>query len=573
MSILGTFKLPALVNEPFTQYGPGSRDRAQLEQTVEDLKKRPAQKVYPNVDGKDVETGDVAQQSSPFDHKLCLAEYHQADAALVQKAIDGALAAKRKWVAMPLHDRAAIFYRAAALIQGPYRDEMMAATMLGQGKNPYQADIDCVAESIDFLKTFPALAEGLYQNQPPFNASGVWNRSEVRPLDGFVYAVSPFNFTALAVNLVLAPLIVGNVVVWKPSPGAILSSWLFNKIMIEAGLPAGVVQFVPGEAAPVTDAALSSRHFSALHFTGSTDVFRSLWSKIAAQVGSFTSYPRMVGETSGKNFHLLHPSTRDVRSAAYKTIRAAFEYQGQKCSACSRVYVPQSLAGEFLQAMVDKTKTLSMGDKMTDFCGPVINRQAFDRIKAILDEAKADASVSVLEGGQCDDSTGFYIVSGSSPRAPFISSYPVKGPSQVFRRLLTAKHSETDHSSSKRAAVQVHEGGNIWARGGRDSAYGLDFLQMVNDTSEFALTGAFFATDRNAIVEATEELRFAAGNFYINDQCTGAMPGHQPFGGSRASGTNDKAGTATLLQRFVSWRTIKEGFTTISDVLYPSNME
>ncbi|OAL52231.1 1-pyrroline-5-carboxylate dehydrogenase [Pyrenochaeta sp. DS3sAY3a] len=544
MAVLGAFQLPTLVNEPFISYEPKSPERTKLQIALQELEQREAADVWPNVDGKDVHSGETVQQISPFNHKLVLANYRLADEALVEKAIDQALAAKESWIALPFHDRAAIFYRAASLLQNKYKYEMMAATMLGQGKNPYQADIDCIAESIDFLKTFPALAEQLYKTQPPFNTPGVWNRSEVRPLDGFVYAVSPFNFTALAVNLVLAPIIVGNVVIWKPSDGAILSSWLFNKIMIEAGLPAGVLQFVPGNPQRVTDAVLSNRQFSALHFTGSTQVFRELWTKIGAKIDFWASYPRLVGETSGKNFHLIHSSAM-VRNAALKTIRAAFEYQGQKCSACSRVYVPKSLSEEFLAIMVKETRQLSMGSKITDFCGPVINRSAFQRISKYIEDAKSDTDIEILEGGQCDDSTGFYI------RPTILKTK--NADSQLMKAEIFGPV----------VAVYVYD----------DATYGPELFKIIDETSTYALSGAVFANERTAVTAATEALRFAAGNFYVNDQCTGAMPGHQPFGGSRGSGTNDKAGSATLLQRFISSRTIKENFGVIDEVLYPSNIE
>ncbi|KAJ4252016.1 hypothetical protein NW762_011317 [Fusarium torreyae] len=573
MSVLGAFKLPTLSNEPFTIYGPGSTEREELSKVVDGLRNREAQKVQPFINGEYVKGGTVEKQASPYDHKHILVEYEQADAKLVGEAIQGALAAKRKWVQTPLHERAAIFYRAAWLIQNDYKYEMMAATMLGQGKNPYQADIDCVAESIDFLKTFPSIAEQLYHNQPPFNAAGVWNRSEQRPLDGFVYAVSPFNFTALAVNLVLAPIIVGNVVIWKPSPGAMLSSWLFNKIMIEAGLPAGVLQFVPGDAEQVTDAVLSSRDFGALHFTGSTQVFQSLWTKIGAKIGFWTSYPRLIGETSGKNFHLIHKSA-NVRNAALKTIRAAFEYQGQKCSACSRVYVARSIADEFLSILASETKKLTMGDKITDFSGPVISKPAFDRVSGYITEAKQDSSVEIVEGGDFDDSVGYYIVSLSLTClcGRLSLTFAIQRPTVLK---VTSPNSKFLKQEIFGPVVAVH----IY----EDDSFGKDLFQLIDTTSEFALSGAIFANDRNAITETTEGLRFSAGNFYIkyvnlevaltthvnkltrfSDQCTDAMPGHQPFGGSRASG---------LLQRFISSRTIKENFGTIDDVLYCSNLK
>lgn len=356
-----------------------------------------------------IHSGEPAKQFSPYNHNLCVAKYTLADTQLVERAIHDALQAKKSWAKTSLHERTAIFYRAAALMQNKYKYEMMAATMLGQGKNAYQADIDCIAESIDFLKMFPVLTEQLYHQQPPFNAADVWNRSEVRPLDGFIYAISPFNFTALAVNLVLAPIIVGNVVIWKPSPSAILSSWLFNKIMIEAGLPKGVLQFLPGDADVVTDAVFSSRDLGGLHFTGSTFVFRNLLSKIAAKMDFWRSYPRFVGETGGKNFHLLH-STADVRNAALKTIRAGFEYQGQKCSACSRVYVPESLAEQFKKVVVAETEKLSMGQEFTDFIGPVIHQAAYDRVSGYIKTAQNEGA-DLLAGGHFDSSKGFYIVS------------------------------------------------------------------------------------------------------------------------------------------------------------------
>ncbi|KAI6081275.1 Aldehyde/histidinol dehydrogenase [Hypoxylon rubiginosum] len=543
-SSLGAFNTLAISNEPFTSYGSGSDERSKLIVAVAEMEKNAPYEVHPNVNGVDV-PGEVTQtQENPFKHAIKLAAYSHASPELVAKAIQGALQAKKMWLKTSLHDRAAVFYRAAALLQGPYKYQMMAATMIGQGKNAYQADIDCVAESIDFLRFFPALAEGLYKNQPPINAANVWNRTEVRPLDGMVYAISPFNFTALAVNLVLAPLIVGNVVIWKPSPGAIYSSWLFHKIMIEAGLPAGVVQFFPGDAEEVTTQVFESRDLSALHFTGSTAVFRNLAAKIGAKMDFWTSYVRLVGETGGKNFHLLH-LTANVRNAALKTIRASFEYQGQKCSACSRAYVPASLAKEFKSILVKETQKLTMGDSFTDFIGPVISRAAFTRVSKYIADAKADPEITLLAGGECDDSVGYYIrptvIESKNPKSKFMVE-------EVFGPFL---------------CIYVYE----------DSIYGPELYELIDTTTEYALSGAIFASDRAAIIEATEELRFSAGNFYINDQCTGAMPGQQPFGGSRGSGTNDKAGTAGLLTRFVSQRTIKENFSTIDDVLYPSNLD
>ncbi|OAL18774.1 1-pyrroline-5-carboxylate dehydrogenase [Fonsecaea nubica] len=390
---------------------------------------------------------------------------------------------------------------------------------------------------------FPSLAEKLYASQPPINTSSVWNRTEVRPIDGFVYAISPFNFTALAVNLVIAPLIVGNVVVWKPSPGAIYSSWLFNEIMIEAGLPPGVLQFLPGDAELVTGAVFSNPDFGGLHFTGSTVVFKSLLGKIGSKMDFWKSYPRVVGETGGKNFHLIHSSAA-VRNAALKSVRAAFEYQGQKCSALSRVYVPASLADSFKRVLVEETEALTMGEAFTDFIGPVINETAFKRVTGYIREAMESPGITVLAGGQFDDSKGWFIrptiVETQDPMSKFMKE-------EIFGPFM---------------CVYTYD----------DKDFGPTIFRLIDDTTEYALTGAIFAKDRAAIIEATEALRFSAGNFYINDQCTGAMPGQQPFGGSRASGTNDKCGTVGLLSRFTSQRTIKENFHVIDSVLYRSNM-
>ncbi|ETN39526.1 1-pyrroline-5-carboxylate dehydrogenase [Cyphellophora europaea CBS 101466] len=543
-SSLGSFNALPLSNEPFTTYGPNTSERELLKQALKDVEAGAPYEVFPNVNGCD-ETGDLSEtQCSPFKHSLVLAKYSHGTPELVSKAIKGALEAKKSWCRTSLHDRAAICYRAVGLLRGPYRYRMLAATMLGQGKNAYQADIDCYAESIDFLQTFPALAEQLYKNQPPFNAPNVWNRTEARPLDGFVYAVTPFNFTALAVNLVMAPIIMGNVVIWKPSPGAIYSNYLFQQIMIEAGLPPGVLQFLPGDAELVTDVVLSSRELGGLHFTGSTAVFRSLSSKIGANMSFWRSYPRVVGETGGKNFHLLHP-TADVKNAALKSVRAAFEYQGQKCSALSRIYVPESLAKEFKDIVAKEADAIKMGSAFTDFMGPVISRSAFNRVSQYIKEAKSDSVVNILAGGTFDDSEGFFIrptvIETTDPKSKYMSE-------EIFGPFV---------------CIYVY----------KDEDYGSGLFDLIESTTDYALTGAVFAKNRAAIIEATEGLRFAAGNFYINDQCTGAMPGQQPFGGSRASGTNDKAGTAGLLTRFMSQRTIKENFSSINNILYSSNLE
>ncbi|KAK4938455.1 hypothetical protein LTR10_021083 [Elasticomyces elasticus] len=485
-STLGIFAGPSFSNHPFTTYGPNSTERNLLSQAIEEVKKGAPHEVLPHVNGKDVPGEATLTQKSPFDHELVLAKYPSAGSELITKAITGALEAKKAWSRTSLADRAAIFYRAAALLETTYKYPMMAATMLGQGKNAYQADIDCVAESVDFLKMFPTLAETLYKTQPPINGAGVWNRTEVRPIDGFVYAICPFNFTALAVNLVLAPVIVGNVVLWKPSPGAIYSSWLFNQVMVEAGLPAGVLQFVPGDAELVTEAVFRSRELGGLHFTGSTAVFRSLLARIGRQMDFWKSYPRVVGETGGKNFHLIH-SSADVRNAALKSLRAAFEYQGQKCSALSRAYVPASLAEKFKSILIEETEKLSMGPALTDFIGPVISESAFKRVKGYVEDAKQDSDITLLAGGECDDSKGYFIrptaIEAKDPMSKFMRE-------EVFGPFL---------------CLYVYP----------DEDFGPKIFRLIDETSEYALTGAIFAKDRAAIIEATEELRFSAGNFYI----------------------------------------------------------
>lgn len=420
----------------------------------------------------------------------------------------------------------------------------MAATMAGQGKNAFQAEIDAAAELVDFLRFNVQYAQDTYGHQPVHNSPGVWNRVEYRPLEGFVYAITPFNFTAIAGNLPCAPALMGNVVVWKPSPAAMASNWLLYKILLEAGLPPNVIQFVPGDAVEVTKTVLRHPEFSALHYTGSTAVFRSLYGQIANNVaeGRYVGYPRIVGETGGKNFHLLHP-TADVSNAILNTVRGAFEYQGQKCSACSRAYIPSSLWSESKHILQSATEALEIGppSDFTNFIGPVIHAQSFNKLKTVIDEAKADPELELLCGGTYDDSKGYYIT-------PTI--YVTKNPhhklmsTELFGPIL---------------CVYVY-----------DSSF-KEICATIDKTTAYALTGAAFAQDRYAIRQAEELLRNAAGNFYINVKCTGAVVGQQPFGGARASGTNDKAGSANLLSRFVSMRAVKEDFAGVQKVEYPSN--
>ena len=466
----------------------------------------------------------------------------------MSRAIEAALGARAAWQSLPFADRAAVFLKAADLVATKYRYDIMAATMLGQGKNAWQAEIDAAAELADFFRFNVHYAEQLYAQQPAHNAPGIWNRVEYRPLEGFVYAVSPFNFTAIAGNLPGAPALMGNVVVWKPSDYAIASNWLVYNIMLEAGLPKDVVQFVPGNPEEITKAVLAHREFAGLHYTGSTAIFRKLYGAIGEGVaeGRYRSYPRVVGETGGKNFHLIHPSA-DIENAAIQTVRGAFEFQGQKCSATSRVYVPKSVWPEFREILVAETQLLTQGEAWdhTNFMGPVIHDTAFKKLSGAIDEAKSDKNLELVVGGTYDGSEGYFIhptiYQATDPSHKFLST-------EFFGPILT---------------VYVYDDGAPDAFAGA--------CELVDSTSEYGLTGAVFAADREAVRQAEERLRNAAGNFYINCKSTGAVVGQQPFGGSRASGTDDKAGSQNLLTRFVNVRAIKEEFGATTKVTYPSN--
>lgn len=496
------------------------------------------------VNGREIRTGKLAKQPIPSDHARHLCSYHEADSATVAAAIEGALVAKAQWEAMPWNDRAAIFLRAAELVSGKYRYKLIAATMLGQGKNAWQAEIDAAAELTDFFRFGVKYVEELYSQQPPKNTAGSWNRVEYRPLEGFVLAVSPFNFTAIGGNLPGAPALVGNVVVWKPSPAATYSNYLVYRILTEAGVPPGVIQFVPGPPPEVVAQCINHPDFAALHFTGSTFVFKKLWKDIAANVDKYKGYPRIVGETGGKNFHLIHRSA-EIRNAVLQSVRGAFEYQGQKCSALSRLYVSSSMwEGGFKNQFLSEIAAIKVGppQDFRNFMGPVIGRHAFDKILNYIQKAK-DAGGEILIGGTGDDSQGYFIqptvILTKDPRSVTIRE-------EIFGPVVT---------------VYVYQ----------DDQFD-DLLQLIDDTSAYALTGSIFAADRSALITATNKLRHAAGNVYYNEKCTGAVVGQQPFGGSRASGTNDKAGSVSLFYRFVSARSIKENFVGLEDLQYPSNL-
>ncbi|CAM0142609.1 1-pyrroline-5-carboxylate dehydrogenase [Umbelopsis sp. WA50703] len=543
---LAHFKLPAIDNEPMKSYAPGSVERQKLEQAIKDMRAAKPAEIPVVINGEKITSGATAQQPNPSEHKSVVCNYHEADASLIKKAIDGALEAKPRWEAMPFNDRAAIFLKAADLISTKYRYKLMAATMLGQGKNAWQAEIDAAAELCDFFRFGAKYAEEMYHQQPPKNAPGVWNRSEYRALEGFVFAVSPFNFTAIGGNLAGAPALMGNVVLWKPSPGAVYSNYIVYQILEEAGLPAGVIQFVPGPAEEICDVVLAHPEFASLHFTGSTHVFRKLWKQIGNNIDNYKSYPRIVGETGGKNYHILHPSldADGVRQAALQTVRGAFEFQGQKCSACSRAYVPQSLFADFKKHMVAETNKIKQGpiQNFENFMGPVINKFAFDKIKGYIDYAATNDECEIVAGGEYDDSEGYFI----KPTVIVTKDKDTKTiKEEIFGPVVT---------------IYVYEDADFEAT-----------CKLISDSTQYALTGALFARDREAIVAGSNLLRNTAGNFYINDKCTGAIVGQQPFGGARGSGTNDKAGSWSLLVRFVSARSVKENFVEIDGFEYPSN--
>jgi 1-pyrroline-5-carboxylate dehydrogenase len=498
MSTLAAFKIPNITNEPNKHYTKGSPDREGLISAVEALQKKTPLEVPLFISGKSIKTSSIQTQKNPSSHATPIAKYSAASASDVNNAIESALEAKPAWESLPFADRAAVFLKAADLLSTKYRYEVMAATMLGQGKNAWQAEIDAAAELCDFLRFNVKYAEELYANQPPFNSAGVWNRLEFRPLEGFVYAVSPFNFTAIGGNLPAAPALMGNVVVWKPSDYAIASNWLVYQILLEAGLPAGVIQFVPGNPEEITRTVLDHRDFASLHYTGSTAVFRKLYGQISQGVaeGKYRGYPRIVGETGGKNFHLVHKSA-DVQNAVVQTIRGAFEFQGQKCSACSRLYVPASIWSDFKSKLVAEIEKLKVGppEDFGNFIGPVIHENSFQKLAGVIDAAKDDKELDLVVGGKYDDSKGYFV-------HPTV--YETKSPShknlstEFFGPVVTAYV----YDDSKPSGFE-------------------DVCKLIDSTSDYGLTGAVFARDRAALRYAEEALRHAAGNFYVNGKCTG----------------------------------------------------
>ena len=488
----------------------------------------------------------LQQMPMPSEFNTTFAEFPPASEAEINQAIQRALEAKKEWQEMPFTDRASIFLRAAELVSGKYRYELMAATMLGQGKNPWQAEIDAAAELCDFFRYNVSFAQEIYDKQPTVNSQSHHGRTDWRPLEGFVYSVSPFNFTAIGGNLVSAPALMGNVVVWKPAPMNIYPSYLVHQILLEAGLPEGVVQLVNGDPETVTKTVLAHREFSALSFIGSSDVFRSIYADVGKGIGDkrYREIPRMVGETSGKNFHLLHPSA-DVSNAAKHTVRASYEFAGQKCSACSRIYIPESKADEFFGEMKKELNRIKVGppEEFSAFTGPVIDRKAFDRVTKAIDNANKDDRLETIVGGTYDGSTGYFI-----------------DPTLYATR--DANHELYDKELFGPVLVAY-----VYPDAEFDST--LDLIDRQG--GGFALTGNIFSNDQRAIRKAEDRLRYAAGNFYINCKITAAVIGQQTFGGSRGSGTCDKAGSQALLQRFTAPRTLKEEYNQLHEVLYPSN--
>ncbi|HMQ60214.1 MAG TPA: L-glutamate gamma-semialdehyde dehydrogenase [Flavilitoribacter sp.] len=534
-----TFLLPPIKNEPVLSYAPGSPERAAVKAAIAELK---AQKldIPMHIGGQAVRASEKVTITPPHDHKYVLGHFHKGGSEHVHQAIQAALAAKPAWEAMPWQERAAIFLKAADLLAGPFRAKMNAATMLGQSKTIYQAEIDCVAELCDFFRFNAQYMTDIYREQPGSSA-GIWNRLEYRPLEGFIFALTPFNFTSIAGNLPAAPALMGNTVVWKPAETQVYSAAVIMEIFEAAGLPPGVINLILVDGPVAGDIIFAHPEFAGLHFTGSTKVFQHLWLTIGKNIAKYKSYPRIVGETGGKDFVVAHPSA-DPRAVATALVRGAFEYQGQKCSAASRAYIPRSLWKSVKSFMLEDLASIRVGspEDFTNFVNAVIDHRAFDKITSYIAQAKKDEGVEIIAGGEYDKSVGYFI----QPTVLLVDDPHYKTmEEEIFGPVLTI-YVYNDRSWEKT-------------------------LDLVDETSPYALTGAVFASDREAIAHATEKLRHAAGNFYINDKPTGAVVGQQPFGGARASGTNDKAGSVWNLLRWVSPRTLKENFVPPTDYRYP----
>jgi len=532
-------QVPYPSNEPILSYAPGSPEKKEVLEMYSSLRNSKIE-VPMRIGDLDVTTGDLGTMHPPHDHKHLLGTYHKATKKHIENAISNALEARKEWSQMPWESRAAIFLKAADLVAGPYRAKINAATMLAQSKTIFQAEIDAACEFIDFLRFNVQFMQEIYENQPE-NSAGIWNRINYRPLEGFVYAVSPFNFTAIAGNLCASAAMMGNVVVWKPSDYQVYSANIIMEVFREAGLPDGVINMVFGDPEMITNTVLESSDFAGIHYTGSTRVFRGLWKKIGDNINKYRSYPRIVGETGGKDFIIAHPSAKP-KEVATGLIRGAFEFQGQKCSAASRVYLPQSIAEEIITEVKTELKTIRMGspEDFKNFVTAVIHKGAFDRLKETIEQIKIDPEAEIIAGGGCDDSKGYFIeptvVITTNPNYDTMTR-------ELFGPLVT---------------IYVYPD-QEWEQ----------TLKLVDETTDYALTGAVYSQDRYALEKALKALENSAGNFYINDKPTGAVVGQQPFGGARGSGTNDKAGSAFNLLRWVSPRLIKETFVPASDYRYP----
>ena len=535
----GFFQVPKAVNEPVKSYAPNSPEKAAV---LAAYKKMWSETIdVPNYIGnEEIRTGNTKNMSAPHDHKHIIGTYHLAEKKHIEKAIASALEARKKWANMAWEQRAAIFLKAAELIAGPYRAKINAATMIAQSKTIYQAEIDASCELIDFLRYNVEFMTQIYNDQPK-SISDVWNRVEYRPLEGFVYDITPFNFTAIAANLPASAALMGNVVVWKPSDSQVFSAKIIIDVFKEAGVPDGVINVVFGDPVMITDTVLASPDFAGVHYTGSTFVFKEIWKKIGNNIHTYKTYPKIVGETGGKDFILAHPSA-NVKQVVTGITRGAFEFQGQKCSAASRAYIPKSLWQAVKSQLIIDVKSMKMGspEDFGNFITAVIHEGSFDKLASFIDQAKKDTDAEIIVGGNYDKSKGYFIeptvIVTTNPKYATMET-ELFGPVMTIYIYEDAKWNET--------------------------------LALVDQTSEYALTGAIFSQDRYAIQEATLALQNSAGNFYINDKPTGAVVGMQPFGGARASGTNDKAGSMQNLLRWVSPRTIKETFVTPEDYRYP----
>jgi 1-pyrroline-5-carboxylate dehydrogenase len=535
----GFFDVPKAINEPVRSYAPNSPEKKELLATYQNMYNS-FEDIPMYVNGQEIRTGNTKEITPPHDHKHTVGKYHVAEKSHVKTAIETALANRQKWSSTSWTERASIFLKAAELLAGPYRAKMNASTMIAQSKNVHQAEIDAACEMVDFFRFNVQYMINIFKDQPE-SAPGIWNRVEYRPLEGFVYAVTPFNFTSIAANLAAAPALMGNVVVWKPSDHQIYSAKVIVDLFKEAGLPDGIINVVYGDPVMITDTVLKNPNFSGLHFTGSTTIFKNLWQQIGNNINTYKTYPRIVGETGGKDFIWAHNSAKPIQVATAIT-RGAFEYQGQKCSAASRAYLPKSIWKEVKTHLENQVNEITIGspEDTSNFMNAVIHENSFNKITQYIEEAKSSSEAEILLGGTYDKSVGYFInptvIVTSNPKYPTMTT-------ELFGPVIT---------------VYLYDDKNWKAS-----------LELVDTSTEYALTGAIFSTDRYIVEQASKALENAAGNFYINDKPTGAVVGQQPFGGARASGTNDKAGSAQNLLRWTSVRLIKETFVSPEDYKYP----